>query len=80
VTVAKEVNKALPGIKSSIGHGIHLQLITDQATPITLAIGDILRSGLLGAAFAVLVIFMFLRTPAQHWWRRSRFRCRCWSR
>ncbi|MEA2683661.1 MAG: hypothetical protein QOK05_1989 [Chloroflexota bacterium] len=61
VSVANAVNKALPGIESSIGHGVHLQLITDQATPITRAIGDILREGLLGAAFAVLVIFLFLR-------------------
>ncbi len=62
VTVANEVWAALPGIKSSIGHGIQFQSIQDQATPITQAIGDILREGLLGAVFAVLVIFVFLRS------------------
>jgi HAE1 family hydrophobic/amphiphilic exporter-1 len=62
VTVANEVWSALPGIKSSIGHGIQVQSIQDQATPITQAIGDILREGLLGAVFAVLVIFVFLRS------------------
>src|SRR5438874_8161714 len=62
VTVANEVKDALPGVKSSIGHGIQIESLSDQATPITQAIGDILREGLLGAVFAVLVIFAFLRS------------------
>ncbi len=62
VSVAKEVKDALPEIESAIGHGVHVQPISDQATPITQAIGDILREGLLGAAFAVFVIFAFLRS------------------
>ncbi len=62
VTVANEVWGALPGIESSVGHGVHFESIQDQATPITQAIGDILREGLLGAVFAVLVIFVFLRS------------------
>src|SRR5207245_6604993 len=62
VTVANEVKNALPGLQSAIGHGIHVESIQDQATPITQAIGDILREGLAGAVFAVLVIFVFLRS------------------
>ena len=62
VTVANEVKNALPGIESSIGHGVGVRSVSDQATPITQAIGDILREGLLGAVFAVLVIFAFLRS------------------
>jgi HAE1 family hydrophobic/amphiphilic exporter-1 len=62
VAVAKEVKDTLPGIESSIGHGVALESISDQATPITQAISDILREGLLGALFAVLVIFAFLRS------------------
>jgi HAE1 family hydrophobic/amphiphilic exporter-1 len=62
VTVANEVWSALPGIKSSIGHGIRVDSIQDQATPITQAISNILREGILGAIFAVLVIFVFLRS------------------
>jgi HAE1 family hydrophobic/amphiphilic exporter-1 len=62
VTVANEVWKALPGVESSIGHGVHFESISDQATPITQAITDILREGVLGAIFAVLVIFVFLRS------------------
>jgi HAE1 family hydrophobic/amphiphilic exporter-1 len=62
VTVANEVKDALPGIESQIGHGIAVQNVLDQATPITNAITDIVREGLLGALFAVLVIFAFLRS------------------
>ncbi len=62
VTVANEVKNALPGIESSIGHNVMVKSISDQATPITQAIGDILREGLLGALFAILVIFAFLRS------------------
>jgi HAE1 family hydrophobic/amphiphilic exporter-1 len=62
VTVADEVKSALPGIESSVGHGVQVKPISDEATPITQAIGDILREGLLGAVFAVLVIFAFLRS------------------
>ena len=62
VTVANEVKAALPDIEASIGHGVALKPIADQATPITQAIGDILREGLLGAVFAVFVIFAFLRS------------------
>jgi len=62
VTVANEVKDALPGIKSAIGHGVVLNPISDQGTPITQAISDILREGLLGAVFAIFVIFAFLRS------------------
>jgi HAE1 family hydrophobic/amphiphilic exporter-1 len=62
VTVANEVKGAVPGIETAIGHGVQMAPLRDQATPITQAIGDILREGLLGAIFAVLVIFAFLRS------------------
>ncbi|MGH7764840.1 MAG: efflux RND transporter permease subunit [Candidatus Dormibacteraceae bacterium] len=62
VTVANEIKGALPNIKSTIGNGVQFAGISDQATPITDAIGTILREGLLGAVFAVLVIFLFLRS------------------
>ena len=61
VSVANEIKGALPGIETRIGHGVRFQTIQDEATPITAAISGILREGLLGALFAVLVIFVFLR-------------------
>jgi HAE1 family hydrophobic/amphiphilic exporter-1 len=62
VTVANEIKAALPDIRNAIGHGVQFQSILDQATPITDAIGSIVREGLLGALFAILVIFLFLRS------------------
>jgi HAE1 family hydrophobic/amphiphilic exporter-1 len=62
VSVANEIKAALPDIRNAIGHGVQFQSVLDQATPITDAIGSIVREGLLGALFAILVIFLFLRS------------------
>jgi HAE1 family hydrophobic/amphiphilic exporter-1 len=62
VTVAREVKNALPDIASRIGNGVKFQNVSDQAVPITDSIAAILREGLLGAVFAVLVIYLFLRS------------------
>ena len=62
VTVANEIKDALPAIKTAIGKNVQFELLSDQATPITDSIAIILREGLLGAVFAVLVILAFLRS------------------
>jgi hydrophobic/amphiphilic exporter-1 (mainly G- bacteria), HAE1 family len=62
VTVANEVKAALPDLKTRIGNGIQFAGIQDQATPISNAIATILQEGLLGAVFAIAVIFLFLRS------------------
>jgi HAE1 family hydrophobic/amphiphilic exporter-1 len=62
VKVANEVKAALPDLKTRIGNGIQFAGIQDQATPISNAIAAILQEGLLGALFAVAVIFVFLRS------------------
>ena len=62
VTVANEVKAALPDLKTRIGNGIQFAGIQDQATPISNAIAAILQEGLLGALFAIAVIFLFLRS------------------
>jgi hydrophobic/amphiphilic exporter-1 (mainly G- bacteria), HAE1 family len=62
VTVANEVKAALPGLQSRLGHGVQFASIQDQATPISSAIAAILQEGLLGALFAIAVIFLFLRS------------------
>ena len=62
VTVANEVKSALPDLKSRMGNSIQFSSIQDQATPISTAIAAILQEGLLGALFAVAVIFLFLRS------------------
>src|SRR5712691_8790730 len=62
VTVANEIKNALPAIRTAIGNNVQFELLSDQATPITDSIALILREGLLGAVFAILVIFAFLRS------------------
>ena len=62
VTVANEVKAALPDLRTRIGNGIQFASIQDQATPISNAIAAILQEGLLGALFAIAVIFLFLRS------------------
>ena len=62
VTVANEIKAALPDLKTRIGNGVQFAGIQDQATPISNAITAILQEGLLGAVFAVAVIFLFLRS------------------
>ena len=62
VTVANEVKAALPDLKTRIGNGIQFASIQDQATPISNAIAAILQEGLLGALFAIGIIFLFLRS------------------
>jgi HAE1 family hydrophobic/amphiphilic exporter-1 len=62
VTVANEIKSALPDLKTRIGNGIQFAGIQDQATPISNAITAILQEGLLGALFAIAVIFLFLRS------------------
>jgi HAE1 family hydrophobic/amphiphilic exporter-1 len=62
VAVANEVKAALPDLKSRIGNGVQFASIQDQAIPISNAIAAILQEGLLGAVFAIGVIFLFLRS------------------
>jgi HAE1 family hydrophobic/amphiphilic exporter-1 len=62
VAVANEVKAALPDLKSRIGNGVQIAGIQDQAIPISNAIAAILQEGLLGAVFAIGVIFLFLRS------------------
>ena len=62
VTVANEIKAALPDLKTRIGDGIQFASIQDEATPISNAIAAILQEGLLGALFAIAVIFLFLRS------------------
>lgn len=50
-----------PGIAGSLPDGYALELLDDQAAFIEAAIGNLLSTALLGAVFAVAVLFLFLR-------------------
>ena len=60
VTVAHDVREALPGIAAQMGGGAAFATVFDQAPFIEKSIENLGTEGLLGLAFAVLVIFVFL--------------------
>ncbi len=61
VRVASAVQDALPGIRATLGEQTTVTVVQDQATFITESIRSMWHEGLLGALFAVLVIWAFLR-------------------
>ncbi|MGC3994960.1 MAG: efflux RND transporter permease subunit [Propionicimonas sp.] len=60
VTVANEVNAALPGLTQQLGNGAEFATVFDQAPYITDSIRDLSVEGGIGLAMAVLVIMVFL--------------------
>ncbi|MFT4108645.1 efflux RND transporter permease subunit [Propionicimonas sp.] len=60
VTVANEVNAALPGLAQQLGNGAEFATVFDQAPYITDSIRDLSVEGGIGLAMAVLVIMVFL--------------------
>lgn len=60
VEVSDAVAELLPELNTLIPDGAKLEVVTDQAPFITQSIDTLVTEGLLGLAFAVLVIFVFL--------------------
>ncbi|MFD1720642.1 efflux RND transporter permease subunit [Amnibacterium endophyticum] len=60
VEVSHAVRDALPGLRSALGAGGAFTPVFDQAPYIEQSIESLLTEGLLGLAFAVLVILLFL--------------------
>ncbi len=60
VTVAHDVREALPGIAEQMGGAAAFDTVFDQAPFIEQSIENLGTEGLLGLAFAVAVIFVFL--------------------
>lgn len=60
VTVSDAVNAKLSDLKSKLPDGVTVTILQDQATFIKQSINELVKEGLLGAGFAVLVIFLFL--------------------
>ena len=55
------VNTKFDDLRRSLGANYDIKIITDQAVQINQSIDGLVREGLLGAFFAILVIFLFLR-------------------
>lgn len=60
VTVSDDVNTKLKDLQSKLPSGVTITILEDQATFIKQSINGLVSEGLLGAGFAILVIFLFL--------------------
>ena len=60
VEVSKEVQKFLPGLEKDLGNNTKFTIVFDQARFIQQSIDSLATEGLLGLAFAVIVILVFL--------------------
>lgn len=61
VAVSDVVRERMDAIAESLPPGIGVTLISDQATFIRRAVGDVQQSAILGGAIAMFVLFLFLR-------------------
>jgi len=60
VDVSHAINNDITSLENQLGHGAKITVISDQAPSITSAVSGLAREGLIGAAFAILVILLFL--------------------
>jgi HAE1 family hydrophobic/amphiphilic exporter-1 len=60
VSVSQQVRQMLPSLESKLGHNAQITIVSDQSPTITSAVSSLVREGLIGAAFAIIVILLFL--------------------
>lgn len=60
VSVSQAINKQLTDLENKVGPGTKLAVISDQAPSIQASVTDLVKEGLIGAGFAILVILLFL--------------------
>ncbi|MCX4663324.1 efflux RND transporter permease subunit [Streptomyces uncialis] len=60
VAISEAVGKALPGLRTDLGSGAELTVVSDQGPAVSKAIAGLTTEGALGLIFAVLVILVFL--------------------
>ena len=60
VSISQAINKQLTDLENKVGPGTKLAVISDQAPTIQASVSDLVKEGLIGAAFAILVILLFL--------------------
>ncbi len=60
VNISQAVNNEIASLQNQLGHNAKITVISDQAPSITSAVHGLLNEGLIGAAFAILVILLFL--------------------
>lgn len=60
VSISHAVRNQLADLENKVGPGTTLSVISDQAPSIQTSVADLVKEGLIGAAFAILVILLFL--------------------
>ncbi|MDR3283763.1 MAG: efflux RND transporter permease subunit [Treponema sp.] len=60
-TISKGVNAILPEIEANLPKGVHVSILSDDTSLIDSTMNQVYSSGIMGAALAMLIIFLFLR-------------------
>ncbi|HEX6479120.1 MAG TPA: efflux RND transporter permease subunit [Ktedonobacteraceae bacterium] len=60
VAISQAIKAQLPDLETKLGHHARITILDDQALAIQASIAGLVREGLLGAGFAILVILLFL--------------------
>ncbi len=60
VSISNDIHNQLTALQNKLGNGAKITVISDQAPSITTAVNSLVREGLIGAVFAILVILVFL--------------------
>jgi multidrug efflux pump len=62
ITTVDQIEKALPGLESSLPEGVQVAVLTDRTTSIRASVHDVEFELMLSVALVVAVIFLFLRS------------------
>lgn len=60
VSISNAVHDQIKSLETQLGNHASISVISDQAPTITSSIADLVREGLIGAIFAIIVILLFL--------------------
>lgn len=60
VSISQAIQDKIPSLESALGHGSKIVAVSDQAPYVRSSVDGLVREGLIGAAFAILVILVFL--------------------
>jgi len=60
VTISQALRQQIPSLEKTLGHNASVTIISDQAPSIQSSINGLIKEGVIGAAFAILIILIFL--------------------
>ena len=60
VTISNAIRSQITALQNKLGNGTTITIVSDQAPTVSDSVNGLVREGLIGAAFAILVILAFL--------------------